>query len=67
MQQPNKITILSDSNELTLKSNIKDILTYQYTKSETKLNQLLILTKEQLDKMIRMDIVKMQPDEQKHA
>ncbi len=54
--------IVSDGNELeyieTKIVNKVPILYYQYTKSKTKLNTILPITNEQLEKMIRNGIAK---------
>ncbi len=54
--------IITDGNELqyveTKIVNKSPILYYQYTKSQTKLNSVLPLTSEQLEKMIKNNIAK---------
>ena len=59
---PAKILIVTDSNELEysetkLVSKVP-MLYYRYTKSITKLDTLLPLTNEQLEKMIKNNIAK---------
>ncbi len=57
-----KIQIITDGNELhyveTKLVNKSPILYYQYTKSQTKLNSVLPLTSDQLEKMIKNNIAK---------
>lgn len=55
---PTKLTIVSDGNVLELKSEIKGEITYRYVVSESKKDTLLVLSKEQLDKGLRMEIFK---------
>ncbi len=59
---PQTITIITDGNELnyieTKITNKVPILYYQYTKSQTKLNTILPITNEQLEKMILNQIAK---------
>lgn len=62
MGNPQNVIIISDSNELEyLETKIVNkiaILHYRYTKSQTKLNSILPLTNEQLEKMIKNGIAK---------
>lgn len=58
MTPPNKIQVVSDGNVLELKSNSKGVIVYEYVVSESKLGELLTLSKEQFDKGFRMDIFK---------
>ncbi len=57
-----KIKIVVDNNELEyIETKIVSkvpLLYYQYTKSQTKLNTVLPLTNEQLEKMINNGIAK---------
>ncbi len=55
---PTKLTIVSDGNVLELKSEIKGEITYRYVVSKSKKDTLLVLSKEQLDKGLRMEIFK---------
>jgi hypothetical protein len=61
MIAPNKIIILSDSNELELVRTIKGkeiIYEYQFTKSETKKGMLMTINEEQLNKNLKREIFK---------
>ena len=60
MSYPKDIIIVSDGNELTFESVDKKgtMLLYRYTKSETKLNLILPMPPEQLEKMIKNGIAK---------
>jgi hypothetical protein len=61
MIAPNKIIILSDSNELELVRTIKGkeiIYEYQFTKSETKKGMLMTITEENLKTNLKREIFK---------
>jgi hypothetical protein len=61
MIAPNKIIILSDSNELELVRTIKGkeiIYEYKFTKSETKKGMLMTINEEQLNKNLKREIFK---------
>lgn len=49
---PEKIRIVVDGNELQLKEFKKGMCFYEYTLSETKLNMILPMPIEQLEKML---------------
>lgn len=53
-----KIMVISDQNELKYHSSTKTNITYEYTKSKTKLGELIEWPWEQLDKLIANNIIK---------
>lgn len=52
------LKVLSDGNELKYHSNTNTTITYEYTKSKTKLGKLIEWSWEQLDKLIYNNIIK---------
>lgn len=58
---PIQLQIQSDGNILKLKSNAKGVLVYEYVVSKSKLGWELTLTQDLLDKMIRMEVCKINP------
>jgi hypothetical protein len=58
---PEKLLILSDSNELEYVQPIKGkeiIYEYKFTKSETKKGMLMTISEEQLNKNLKREIFK---------
>gem|GEM_PF-7090082 len=53
----NKLKVISDNNELQYHSSTKTQNVYVYTKSQTKKDQLIAFTKEELDKLISNNII----------
>lgn len=52
------LKVLSDGNELKYHSTTKTHTVYQYTKSETKKDQLIKWTSEEISKLIANNIIK---------
>lgn len=55
MKPPHTITIKSDENLLTFVSQTKDMYTYKYKKSVTKMNQHITLSENELEKLIKQN------------
>jgi hypothetical protein len=58
LKPPVQIEIVSDKNVLKLVSQVKEVITYEYVESKSKVGFKLPMDEKQLEQMIKNNIIK---------